>query len=40
MKANPGKLVTGIQNGSTRQFLAGAMKASTEADFKMVDSGF
>ena len=39
MKANPGKLVTGIQNGSTRQFLAGAMKASTEADFKMVDSG-
>ena len=39
MKAEPGKLVTGIQNGSTRQFLAGAMKAATETDFKMVDSG-
>ena len=39
MKAEPGKLVTGIQNGSTRQFLAGALKAATETDFKMVDSG-
>lgn len=39
IKANPGALVTGVQNGSTRQFLAGAMKAATETDFKSVDTG-
>ncbi len=39
MKSNPGTLITGIQNGSTRQFLAGAMKAATDTDFKMVDTG-
>lgn len=39
IEANPGKIVTGIQNGSTRQFLAGAFKASSGGDFKMVDTG-
>lgn len=39
IKAAPGTLVTGAQNGSTRQFLAGAMKAATETDFKTVDTG-
>lgn len=39
IKAAPGTLVTGIQNGSTRQFLAGAMKAATETEFKTVDTG-
>lgn len=39
IKASPGTLVTGVQNGSTRQFLAGAMKAATGTDFKTVDSG-
>lgn len=39
MKAAPGTLVTGIQNGSTRQFLAGAMKSATGAEFKTVDTG-
>ncbi|MCI8576707.1 MAG: tripartite tricarboxylate transporter substrate binding protein [Lachnospiraceae bacterium] len=39
IEAAPGTLVTGIQNGSTRQFLAGAMRAATGTDFKTVDSG-
>lgn len=39
IKAAPGTLVTGIQNGSTRQFLAGAMKAATGTEFKTVDTG-
>lgn len=39
IKAAPGTLVTGVQNGSTRQFLAGAMKAATETDYKTVDTG-
>lgn len=39
IKSHPGARITGVQNGSTRQFLAGAMKAATGTDFKNVDTG-